>query len=199
MKTLILVLLLLGAWYHFYYIETLPNSRSEDTVDAGPFQHKLPPHKFEFKDVILHEKASFSLTAKVLAAERYYFDRHANVSTLDIVVGWFNLSNDLILADIQFSQSNRDYQWQSNSTMVDNQEILRTTSNVHLIPANEEIAQQLKQLKIGQVVHLEGTLVDVENPSGWNWKTSLSPIDTGKHSSEILYLTDFQILDEEII
>ncbi len=196
MKTLILVLLLLGAWYHFYYIETLPNTHSDATVDMGPFQHTItPPKKFEFKGVTLVEKANFSLTAKVLSAERYYFDRHSSLSSMDIVVGWFNLSNDTILNDIKFLQSDRGYQWQSNSEIVTNQEILRTTSNIHLIPATDEIAQQLKQIKIGQVIYLEGRLVDVENPSGWNWKTSLSQTDTGKNSSEILYLTELNIIE----
>ncbi len=196
MKTLILVLLLLGAWYHFYYIETLPNTQSDATVDTGPFQHTTPPlNKFKFKDVTLIEKASFSLTAKVLSAERYYFDRHSSLSSMDIVVGWFNLSNDIILNDMKFLQSDRGYQWQSNSEAVTNEEILRTTSNIHLIPATDKIAQQLKKIKIGQVIYLEGSLVDVENPSGWNWKTSLSQTDTGKNSSEILYLTELNIIE----
>ncbi|HIE40154.1 MAG TPA: hypothetical protein EYP76_01840, partial [Thiomicrorhabdus sp.] len=139
MKTFIFLLLLLGSWYHFYYIETLPNTQSDATVDTGPFQHTVPSKKFEFKDVTLIEKASFSLTAKVLSAERYYFDRHSSLSSMDIVVGWFNLSNDIILSDIKFLQSDRGYQWQSNSDIVTNQEILRTTSNIHLIPATDEI------------------------------------------------------------
>ena len=195
MKTIIFLLILAGAWYHFYYIETLPNANSDATVDTGPFQYSTPLKKTEFKDVILTEKATFALTAKVLSAERYYFDRNSNVSTMDIAVGWFNLSNETILKDIDFSQSSRKYEWQSHSNIVNDQEILRTTSNIHLIPATDEITQQLKQIKIGQVVYLEGMLVDVNNPSGWHWKTSLSQTDTGKNSNEILYLTAFDVVE----
>jgi len=195
MKIIIFILILAGAWYHFYYIATLPSSNSSETVDTGPFQYSTPLKKFEFKDVTLTEKATFALTAKILSAERYYFDRHSKLSTMNIVAGWYNLSNNLILNNISFSQSNRSYEWQSHSEAVNDQEILRTTSNIHLIPATDDIKQQLKRIKIGQIVYLKGILVDVDNPSGWQWKTSVSQTDTGKNSSEILYLTEFEVVE----
>lgn len=195
MKTIIFLLILAGTWYHFYYIETLPNSNSENTVDAGPFQYKTEDKKFDFKDVTLTEKATYSVTAKVISAERYYLDRHSNVSTMDVVIGWYNLSNEKILNQIEFSQSDRQYQWHAPTQVLTDKEIQTTSSNLHLIPANDEIAQQLKQLKIGHIIYLSGTLVDVHNPSGWSWKTSLTRTDTGKKSSEILYLTEFEIVE----
>ncbi len=196
MKIIIFLLIILaGAWYHFYYIETLPNSNSEETVDAAPFQYKTEAKKFEFKDVILTKKATYSITAKVISAERYHLDRNSNISTMDIVIGWYNLSDEKILNQIDFSQSSRQYQWNAPTQVLTEPEIQKTSSNIHLIPANDDVAQQLKQLKIGQIIYLNGTLVDVNNPSGWNWKTSLTRTDTGKNSSEILYLTEFEIVE----
>ncbi|VAW48977.1 hypothetical protein MNBD_GAMMA04-1708 [hydrothermal vent metagenome] len=195
MKTVIFLLVLAAAWYHFYYIETLPNSNSDTTVDAGPFQDKVKTNKFEFKDVILTEKATYSVTARVLSAERYYLDRNSNISNLDVLIGWYNLSNESILNQIEFSQSSRQYQWHAPTQVLSEQEIQTSSSNLHLIPENDDIAQQLKRLKIGQIIYLNGILVDVNNPSGWHWKTSLSRSDTGKHSSEILYVTEFEIVD----
>ncbi len=195
MKTIIFLLILAGAWYHFYYIGTMPNSGSNTTVDAGPFQSNVAPKKFEFKEVTLTEKASYSVTAKVLSAERYYFDRHSKISTMDVVIGWYNLSDESILDQIEFSQSDRQYQWHAPTQVLSEQEIVSTSSNIHLIPANDEIAQQLKQLKIGQIIYLNGVLVDVDNPLGWHWKTSLEGTDTGKNASEILYLTEFEIVE----
>ena len=195
MKTVIFLLILAGAWYHFYYIEALPESNSNTTVDAEPFQHQVPAKKFEFKGVTLTPKASYSVTARVISAERYYLDRNSNISTLDVVIGWFNLSDEAILKQIEFSQSDRKYKWHALTQELSEEEIQKTSSNIHLIPANDDIAQQLKQLKIGQIIYLNGTLVDVNNPSGWSWKTSVSRTDTGKNSSEILYLTEFEIVE----
>ncbi|MCF6345659.1 MAG: hypothetical protein L3J00_04215, partial [Thiomicrorhabdus sp.] len=106
-----------------------------------------------------------------------------------------NLSDEKILNQIDFSQSSRQYQWNAPTQVLTEQEIQKTSSNIHLIPANDDVAQRLKQLKIGQIIYLSGTLVDVNNPSGWNWKTSLTRTDTGKKSSEILYLTEFEIIE----
>ncbi|VAW49789.1 hypothetical protein MNBD_GAMMA04-785 [hydrothermal vent metagenome] len=195
MKTVIFLLILAGAWYHFYYIETVANSGSSTTVDTSPFQDQVPYKKFEFKDVTLTPKASYSVTARVISAERYYLDRNSNISTLDVLVGWYNLSDEAILKQIKFSQSDRQYKWHAPTQVLSEQEIQTTSSNIHLIPANDEIAEQFKQLKIGQIIYLNGTLVDVNNPSGWSWKTSLNRTDTGKNSSEILYLTEFEIVE----
>ncbi|MCF6253983.1 MAG: hypothetical protein L3J38_04465 [Thiomicrorhabdus sp.] len=195
MKTIIFLLILAAAWYHFYYIETVPLSGSKATVDAGPFQYKVAGKKFEFKDVTLLEKATYSVTAKVLSAERYYFDRHSNLSTWDVLIGWYNLSDETILNQIEFSQSDRQYQWHAPTQVLSEQEIQRTSSNIHLIPENEEIAQKLKQIKIGQIIYLNGTLVDVDNPSGWHWKTSVNQNDTGKKAGKILYLKEFEVVE----
>jgi hypothetical protein len=35
--------------------------------------------------------------------------------------------------------------------------------------------------------------VDIDHPSGWHWRTSLSRKDTGGGSCEIVYLEDFEI------
>jgi hypothetical protein len=42
-------------------------------------------------------------------------------------------------------------------------------------------------------LRLQGLLVDVDHPSGWRWRTSLSRDDTGGGSCEIVYLQEIEI------
>ncbi len=62
------------------------------------------------------------------------------------------------------------------------------TANTHLIPASGRIASALAHVRRGDVVRLEGDLVDVSSPDGFVWKTSLSRTDTGPGACETLYV-----------
>lgn len=195
MKTIILILIIAGTWYYLYDIKTVPSTSEGITAYAGPYQESTDAKSFEFKGVILTPKENFYLIAKVLSAERYHFDRYSKLATLDLVLGWQNLSDNIISNQVEFSQANRQYQWQTNTQDISDQEIKITSANIHLIPATEEIKQQIKQIKIGQLIDLNGQLVDVKTPSSWEWETSLTQTDMGKNSSEILYVTSLKIIE----
>ena len=62
------------------------------------------------------------------------------------------------------------------------------SANTHLIPASGRIASALAHVRRGDVVRLEGDLVDVAGPDGFVWKTSLSRTDTGPGACETLYV-----------
>ena len=44
------------------------------------------------------------------------------------------------------------------------------------------------QLREGDVIVLQGYLVDVDHESGWMWRTSMSRTDTGAGACEIVYV-----------
>ena len=49
-----------------------------------------------------------------------------------------------------------------------------------------DAAQELRSVRPGEVVHLEGFLVDVKRDDGWHWNTSLTREDTGAGACEIV-------------
>lgn len=60
------------------------------------------------------------------------------------------------------------------------------SANLHLIPANPEIRNALLSAREGDLIRLEGQLVDVDHPDlGW-WRTSRTRSDTGDGACEIL-------------
>ena len=59
---------------------------------------------------------------------------------------------------------------------------------MHMIPADDGVKYQLEQVRVGQVVHIEGFLVDASRADGWHWNTSMTREDTGAGACELVYV-----------
>ena len=65
------------------------------------------------------------------------------------------------------------------------QELNSHVSNNHLIPANPGVKKQLMRVNRGDVVTLEGYLVELSRPDGYRWSSSLSR--TGAGACELMW------------
>ena len=88
---------------------------------------------------------------------------------------------------VSYPQTGRFYNWRCDDSL-DPAYVASHTANTHLIPATGRIASALAHVRRGDVVRLEGDLVDVTGPDGFVWKTSLSRTDTGDGACETLYV-----------
>jgi hypothetical protein len=43
-------------------------------------------------------------------------------------------------------------------------------------------------VRAGEVIHLQGFLVDASRANGWRWRTSMSRDDTGDGACELVYV-----------
>ena len=66
-------------------------------------------------------------------------------------------------------------------------------ANMHIIPANDVVKNQLKHVHKGQVVSIKGRLVDAKKANGWHWRSSLSREDTGYGACELMYVTELVV------
>ncbi len=67
---------------------------------------------------------------------------------------------------------------------------------MHLIPADDYVARQIKKVRRGSIVQFTGYLVEVKGDDGWRWSSSLSREDSGDKACELVYVKDFEIIDE---
>lgn len=195
MKKYIYLLILAGLWFHFYHIGEMNPIGAGVTSVGEPYQGSSSMESIEIDSFEIIPRKSFDVEARIIDAEHYYLDRKAWLSPMDIVIGWNNLSDESVYQLVDFSLSDRQYSWKNNSPTVDNDEIKRSTANISIIPADNTIADQLDMLKIGQVVQLQGHLVDVERTMHWKWKTSLSREDSGAKAGEVLFLESLEIVE----
>ena len=142
----------------------------------------------------LTPRAEFEIRARVLARKDYNWGTEADLSPVDLALGWGVMSDQAVLDRIEISQGSRWYYTRYElPAPISDKEITQNSGNMHMVPAQNRIRKKLQDVRVGDIVRLRGRLVDIDHPSGWHWRTSLSRDDTGSGSCEIVYLEDIEI------
>ena len=173
-RWIFIALVALGAW-HFWSTREVAQPAGI-LVAAAPAQLELDevrPHlsKPGYQVTPLQQ---FSLEARVLGTEPYWFDRGADLAPIDLALGWGPMSDTAVLGEISITQSNRFYFWHVDRFPVPRQDIEVNSANMHMIPADAQVKATLKSLRVGQVVRISGYLVEVGGTDGWRWRSSLT-------------------------
>ncbi len=160
-----------------------------------PVQHDLRNAQQISKDgYMITPLARFEVEARVLGAERYRMGRESDLSPVDLALGWGAMSSQPILDEINISQRNRFYFWNTREFPIPRRAIEIHSANMHLIPASDEIDRTLRSVRKGHVVRFEGYLVRVEASDGWHWQSSLTRKDTGAGACEVVYVEQLSFL-----
>ncbi len=179
---------LLAVWQ---FVSSRPIHRDPGEIAAAdPLQSPLEaPQILTRGDFQVIPQAQFSAEVRVLGRERYRLGALAAASPLDLAVGWGPMSDSAVLADIDISQSGRFYFWHyDDEPPIPTPVIESHSANWHLVPANDVVWRKLRNLRVGDVVKLEGMLVNLENPDVGTMTTSLRRDDTGAGACEIVYV-----------
>ncbi|MFW5740867.1 MAG: hypothetical protein ACOC1F_10930 [Myxococcota bacterium] len=170
--------------------ETLPEPGV--VAPESPVQERLDDPRIDsMGDYLIEALASLSLDARVLGKERYRTGREADLSPYDLALGWGRMSDSSVYGKLDFDQYGRWYhfRWGAEGPPIPKEEIARSSANMHIIPATDEIRDRLGDIERHDVVRLEGYLVAVRAPDGWRWRSSLSRSDTGARSCEVFVVT----------
>ncbi|WP_211828705.1 hypothetical protein [Kistimonas asteriae] len=193
MKRWLLILVVLGGllrWWGSRPIDYGPGV----LVNEVPEQSRLlMTNDFDWNNYQVEPIAEFSLKARVLGREDYRLGREADISPTDLALGWGVMSDYAVLEQIRISQRNRFYYWSVDSFPVPRRQIETNSANMHMIPANEYVADQLDEVVEGDIVHIRGKLVNVKGADGWYWNSSLSREDTGRGACELVWVEDLWI------
>ena len=132
-------------------------------------------------------RARYDITARILSREDYHFDLLADLIPEDLALGWGPMSDNRVLRAFKITQGARFYSWMPKQDLpIPRQEVIDHSANTHVIPADSAVRRQLKRLRVGQVVHLTGFLVDAVRDDGAYINTSLTRSDTGAGSCEVV-------------
>ena len=128
-------------------VSSRPIHRDPGEIAADdPLQSDLEaPQTLTRGDFQVVAQARFSAEVRVLGRERYRLGALADVSPLDIAVGWGPMSDSAVLADIDIWQSGRFYFWHyDDEPPIPTQEIESHSANWHLVPANDGVWRKLQ-------------------------------------------------------
>ena len=133
-------------------------------------------------------RAAYDVAARVGATERYRSGASGSLLPWDFVLTWGAVTEAPAWNHISFTQTGRFYLWSTRDAPLDLGYIASHTANTHLLPGSPRVASALARVRRGDVVRLEGDLVDIDGPDGFLWRTSLTRTDTGAGACETLYV-----------
>ncbi|MAT52811.1 MAG: hypothetical protein CMK32_16665 [Porticoccaceae bacterium] len=192
-RWLLILLLVVFTWRYFDGPPPVPHGQGV-TAPESPSQSPVQGSSFAHKDYRVTPLANFALTARVLSRRDYRFDREADLSPTDLALGWGPMSDSAVLNEFSISQRNRWYFWRADNMVIPRREVEQHSANMHMIPANSAVERQLKAIREGDIVTVQGHLVKVEGGDGWRWVSSLSRGDTGDGSCELVWVTSLSVV-----
>lgn len=192
LKALVLAYVGWGAWH--WYVNRPLHPPDGVLAEVEPQQVDVTNgEKVQMGRWTLTVRATYRVTARVLAREPYHFDSLSDLIPEDLALGWGPMSDSSVLKTIEISQGNRFYYWRPTAaTTVARDSIIAHSANTHVIPQNSTIAHQLERLRPGAVVTLSGELVDGARNDGRWIRTSLVRNDTGAGACEVMLVTDVE-------
>lgn len=184
-------LLIFGAYYHFTHREV--RHAAGVLVTEAPIQNATDADPFAFKDYTLTPLNAFEITARVLSISSYHTDKEADISPMDLALGWGPMSDQSIIDQIDISQSGRFYFWRVKTFPIPRKEIETNSANMHMVPENDLVEDLLKQARVGQVISIKGYLIQANGQNGYVWKSSQTRNDTGKGACELIFVRSVRL------
>ena len=142
---------------------------------------------------LLTARASYDITARVLSREDYRFDAMADLVPEDLALGWGPMSDSAVIRHFDIEQAARFYTWRPRGALpLPRDAVIAHSANTHVIPADARVRAQLARVRVGQIVHLTGWLVDGRRDDGASIRTSLTRLDSGAGACEVFLVNSVQ-------
>lgn len=201
MRIIIVLIILAGAGWYFFgdkaegpgaIISSAPRAAAQK-LSMPPIQKNLAGNQtVKFGYGTLYLLASYEVTARILSRKDYTIGKESTLAPVDLALGWGRMAQPSVLSKLRITQDNRFYHYYwSNGPPISPQEIITSSANTHIIPANKAVEKSIRQLKKNQIVTLKGFLVryhESKNKSWWEWKSSLTRADSGAGACEVFYV-----------
>lgn len=169
-----------------------PSAKWDGTVAPDvPVQtnNDLPP-PFAHGEYTITPLANYSISAVVLRRENYRFDATADLSPIDLALGWGPMSIASNINSLSITQSNRFYYYKWNDkSLISGRDIAVNSANTHCIPADKNVKKILSSVRQYDLVDMQGYLISASRKDGYQWFSSLTRNDTGNGACEIFWIT----------
>lgn len=164
-------------------------AQARQELAQEPVQTLTRAAPFALGEYELRPVADFSVQARILGRENYRTGREADLSPIDLALGWKRMADPAVYQALNITQGGRWYRyaWKSQPP-IPPQEIIESSANMHMIPASEAVRRALDKAHEGRTIRFTGKLVEVRHASGWRWNSSLTRSDSGAGACELVYV-----------
>ena len=195
-KLIPLTLLTCGVWW---FVASRPVHHAPGVlVPKEPVQKDIGPKPItKVGKWQVTAMAEYHLRGVVLGKKRYYDGQQSELVPTDIAVGWGKMSDQSVIDRLAISMGNRFYfyEWK-NEPPISQDEIKVSSANNHVIAADDGVRKVISGLRVGQIVTMNGWLVNAEGPGGRSWHSSLTRSDTGNGACELFYVESATAVNE---
>lgn len=160
-----------------------------------PAQQPAGGREWRVGEWTLASLAAWRSTVRVLSVARYRWDRFARLCPVDLAVGWGVWGDPAWFSKVSVWQSDRWFfcRWKARDRP-ENGNWEDDATNIHILPAYRELLRQCETLRRGDLVVLEGVLVQAAHPRQGVFASSLSRRDHAGGACEILWLETMDCL-----
>lgn len=160
----------------------------------SPVQTGTGDAPFGFRGYQVRPLAEFAIRARVLSREDYSLGREADLSSIDLALGWKRMAEPAVYEALNIRQGGRWYRYSwRDQPPIPVQEIVESSANMHMIAATPAVERALEQARPGAFIRITGKLVEVTHPSGWRWTSSLTRSDSGANACELVFVEFAQV------
>ncbi len=164
---------------------------------AAPEQTVSTRSAWTLNEYTIQSLAEFRAKGVVLHAKKYSRSRESSLSPMDIALGWGAMSDQSVIDKLEISQRGRWYMWKAKTLPLPRGVIVASSSNMHILPANDEVRDALDNVCTGAIVTFSGCLVEIKATDGWHWRSSLSRTDEGDGSCEVVWVEHLDVDDSD--
>ena len=133
---------------------------------------------------------------RILGSKRYTQDEQAKFSPIDYAVTRGLFTRPDIAKQISIRQYDRFLNWQMARPPIEPALATQLVSNMHIIPANPEIAKEIVKVKRGDLVRLSGDLVQIDDQD-LVWKSALDWNGIGDGACKLIRVDSIQWLENQ--
>jgi hypothetical protein len=129
-------------------------------------------------------------------ADYIHKDWHDKLNVVDFCVVWGVNASDAAYRKMDFSSGQFVCYFRPQTIDVARPEYYRALSNNHLLTDDPKIARRLRDVHVGDQIHLRGQLVEYSHHFGFAFHrgTSITRDDTGDGACETIFVREFVLL-----
>lgn len=167
-------------------------------MNIYPFQESIMENGTE---AVISGENTYTINAKVQST-RAYDDSISAVIPYDYLLAWGDMADENKVSGLTWEQESRHGMVSGNlgGSGIGTDYVVSHVSNNHLIPANATIRKALAQVKPGDMVRIEGRLVNVKifasQGRTLGISSSQSRTDQGDGACEVIYVEQIKINGE---
>jgi len=126
---------------------------------------------------------------------RMHFLAQDHLNMLDVCVVWGETATSRLLHKINFWNGIFTCNVRTRDNAAWAAFNMEQLSNNHLISDDEYVRKQVRDIRIGDQIRVQGYLASYSNPTGGKRGTSTTRTDTGDGACETLFIEKFQIIN----